>query len=69
MKIKYRLIDGEPMCDSQCEARHMCDVLYCAVLIKTTADSTERTMLPTYDGAPCIPGLREQRDRKVTQDD
>jgi len=63
-EIKFRLVDGEPVCDAQCEHYSPGSPRgYCGIMVKHREDATERSILPTWPGTSfCIPGLRQQRD-------
>ncbi len=60
MKIKYKLIDGEPMCGfADCPyAANAHYEQHNAIKCQVTGTTTTYD----YDPIPCIPGLREQRE-------
>lgn len=55
-KPTYNLVDGEPVCSSDCEfySRDKCTIRGHGIYLTT--------VIPTFS-SPCIPGLREQRDQ------
>jgi len=57
-EIKYKLVDGEPVCTGMNCPKYG---------YGNTDDPKNSTCFRT--GSPCIPGLREQRDARPTEED
>jgi hypothetical protein len=61
IEIKPRIVDGEPVCDPGCPALGAND--HC---LSRSPGCYMVQVNPMY-GGPCVPGLREQRDRLMSE--